>query len=84
MKTLTTALIALAAAALLVACGGGGGNDDQAPAEDPTKAPANITGSTAAWFKFASGLAPVDMQTPLAMDAITSAPQSESEEPQPL
>jgi hypothetical protein len=83
MKTLQPLLVALFAAATLVACGGGGG-DEPAPAEDPSTVPASASDSTAAWFKFASALAPVEAAMPLAMDAITSAPQTETEEPQAL
>jgi hypothetical protein len=73
---------ALAGALMMVACGGSGGDDT--PAEDPTLVPRSATGSTAAWFKFASALAPSDSAEALLLTGVGELPTSETEEPTAL
>ena len=78
------AVLAAATAALLVACGGSGGDDATPPAEDTTQVPSSVTASVQNWFKFAAALMPMDDSTALAMDNVTSVPQTDSDEPQTL
>jgi len=74
---------ALACTLALVACGGSDGSDET-PAEDPTLVPKSATGSTSAWFKFASSLAPSDSAEALLLTNVSELPTSETEEPMAL
>ena len=78
--------IALAGAALLTACGGGGGSGDDAPAPDDTAVPASAAATPAAYTEYAAARvnAASDSGEPLSLDAITSVPTSETDEPATL
>jgi len=77
--------IGLVGAALLTACGGGGSGDD-APAPDETAVPVSAAATPAAYTEYAAARVNVasDSGEPLSLDAITSVPTSETDEPATL
>jgi hypothetical protein len=84
MKTLFTALVALAAAALLAACGGGGGADDGgAPAAMDDTVPASATASPEALAQYVAALPQDDRREPLNVAGLV-LPTSETAEPVPV
>jgi len=74
--------IGLVGAALLTACGGGGSGDD-APAPEETAVPVSAAATPAAYTEYAAARVNVasDSGEPLSLDAITSVPTSETDEP---
>ena len=77
--------LALVGAALVTGCGGGGSGDG-APAPDETAVPASAAATPAAYTAYAAARVNVasDSSEPLSLDAITSVPTSETDEPATL
>jgi len=77
--------MSLVGTALLTACGGGGSGDD-APAPDETAVPVSAAATPAAYTEYAAARVNVasDSGEPLSLDAITSVPTSETDEPATL
>jgi hypothetical protein len=75
----------LVGAALVTGCGGGGSGGN-APAPDETAVPASAAATPAAFTEYAA--ARVNLQSdsgePLSLDAITSVPTSDTDEPATL
>lgn len=76
----------LAGAALLAACGGGGGSGGDAPAPEETAVPVTAAATPAAYTEYAAARVNVasDSGEPLSLDALTSVPTSETDEPATL
>lgn len=77
--------MSLAGAALLAACGGGGSGGDT-PVVEETAVPASAAETPAAYTAYAAARVNVasDSGEPLSLDAIASAPTSETDEPAAL
>jgi len=75
----------LVGAALVTGCGGGGSGDD-APAPEETAVPASAAATPATYTEYAAARVNVasDSGEPLSLDAITSVPTSETDEPATL
>jgi hypothetical protein len=84
-KLLQAVGMACVGAALLAACGGGGSGSD-APAPEETAVPASAAATPAAYTEYAAARVNVasDSGEPLSLDAITSVPTSETDEPATL
>ncbi|WP_457333832.1 hypothetical protein [Rhizobacter sp. P5_C2] len=82
LQALGTSLVG---AALLAACGGGGSGGD-APAPDETAVPVSAAATPAAYTEYAAARVNLasDSGEPLSLDAITSVPTSETDEPATL
>jgi len=81
-KLLQAVGMACVGAALLAACGGGGSGGD-APAPEETAVPASAAATPAAFTEYAEARVSLasDSGEPLSLDAITSVPTSETDEP---
>jgi hypothetical protein len=84
-KLLQAVGTACVGAALLAACGGGGSGSD-APAPEETAVPASAAATPAAYTEYAAARVNLasDSGEPLSLDAITSVPTSETDEPATL